>query len=435
MALVAVDGLRFAYSGGEPVLRDVSLHIEEGERVALLGPSGSGKSSLLRALAGLVPHFHGGTFSGRVVVAGRDTRETRPAELAGDVATVFQDPEDQIVMAQVANEVAFGLENFGSSPADIWASVDEALQLVGAGHLAERRTAELSGGELQRVALASALALKPRLLLLDEPTSQIDPAAADAFFDVVEQLHCTVVVSEQRPARPLAHVHRVLFMDLGRVVLDAPRDEAVAWLAQHRPLYLPHTPDLVCDVRSVSFSYGESRVLDRVSLAVARGEIVALTGPNGAGKTTLALIACGLLAPDQGEATHGSAAYLAQDPGRHVVTERVLDEVALGAGEARARAALAKVDLSDLAGRHPRDLSSGERERLALASVLALEPELLVLDEPTRGVDPERKEALARILRSEAPTRGTVVVTHDVPWAERVADRIITLDVREGIRA
>jgi energy-coupling factor transport system ATP-binding protein len=176
-------------------------------------------------------------------------------------------------------------------------------------------------------------------------------------------------------------------------------------------------------------------VLDDVSLTVGRGEIVALTGPNGAGKTTLALIACGLLAPDHGAVSHGRAAYLAQDPGRHVVTERVLDEVALAAGETRARAALTKVDLTELAGRHPRDLSSGERERLALAAVLALEPELLVLDEPTRGVDPERKEALARLLRSEAPTRGTVVVTHDLPWAERVADRIVTLDVREGIRA
>ena len=427
MALVAVDGLRFAYAGGEPVLRDVSLHIEEGERVALLGPSGSGKSSLLRALAGLVPHFHGGTFSGRVVVAGRDTRETRPAELAGDVATVFQDPEDQIVMAQVANEVAFGLENLGIAPADIWPSVDEALQLVGAGHLAERRTAELSGGELQRVALASALALKPRLLLLDEPTSQIDPAAADAFFDVVEQLDCTIVVSEQRPARPLAHVQRVLFMDRGTIVLDAPRDEAIAWLAEHRPLYLPHTPGLACDVRSVSFSYGESRVLDRVSLTVARGEIVALTGPNGAGKTTLALIACGLLAPDQGEVSHGPAAYLAQDPGRHVVTERVLDEVALGADEARARAALAKVDLTDVAGRHPRDLSSGERERLALASVLALEPELLVLDEPTRGVDPQRKAELAELLHADAGRRATLLVTHDEDFAHAVADRSIML--------
>ncbi|MGZ4335326.1 MAG: ABC transporter ATP-binding protein [Gaiellaceae bacterium] len=434
MALAVVDGLRFAYASGGPVLHDVALRIEDGEHLALLGPSGSGKSSLLRALAGLVPHFHGGTFAGTVVVAGRDTRETRPGELAGTVASVFQDPEDQIVMARVANEVVFGLENIGTEPDEIWPRVEAALALVGADHLAERPTAELSGGELQRVALASALALRPRLLLLDEPTSQLDPAAADAFFEIVERLPCAVVVSEQRPARPLAHVDRVLFMDEGRIVLDAPRDEAVAWLGEQRPLYLPHEPGFACRVHSVSFSYGDARVLDRVSLEVRRGEVVALTGPNGAGKTTLALIACGLLQPDAGEVEHARAAYLAQDPGRHVVTERVLDEVALGAGEERARPALAKLGLAAQADRHPRDLSSGERERLARAAVLALEPELLVLDEPTRGVDPERKVELARLLRAEAPTRGTVVVTHDLPWATEVADRVVELDVREGVR-
>ena len=432
MAVAVVEGLRFAYGGGGAVLEDVSLRIEPGERVALLGASGSGKSTLLRALAGLVPHFHGGTFAGSVVVAGRDTRETRPSALAGDVATVFQDPEDQIVMARVANEVSFGLENLGSEPGEIWPRVDEALALVGAAHLAERATAELSGGELQRVALASALALRPRLLLLDEPTSQLDPAAADAFFSVVERLPCAVVVSEQRPARPLAHADRVLFLDAGRVVLDAPRDAAVSWLADHRPLYLPHDPSFACRVRHVSFAYGETRVLDGVSLEVRRGEVVALTGPNGAGKTTLAQIACGLLDADSGAVEHGQAAYLAQDPGRHVVTERVLDEVALGAGEERARAWLAKLDLERHLERHPRDLSVGERERLALAAVLALEPELLVLDEPTRGVDPERKVELARLLRAEAPARGTLVVTHDLPWAAEVADRVVELQVREG---
>ena len=434
MALAAVDRLTFAYRPGEPVLREVSLTVAAGEHVALLGPSGSGKSSLLRALAGLVPHFHGGTFSGTVVVAGLDTRETRPGLLAGTVASVFQDPEDQIVMARVANDVSFGLENLGTEPAEIWARVDEALALVGAEHLSGRQTAELSGGELQRVALASALALRPQLLLLDEPTSQLDPAAADSFFEIVEGLSCAVVVSEQRPARPLAHVDRVLFMDGGRIVLDAPRDEALSWLAEHRPLYLPHRRELVCRVQDVSFSYGESLVLDRVSLEVRRGEILALTGPNGAGKTTLALIACGLMQPGTGVVEHGRAAYLAQDPGRHVVTERVLDEVAIGAGEERARVALDRLGLAGSIDRHPRDLSVGERERLALAAVIALEPELLVLDEPTRGVDPARKADLARLLRAEAPSRGTIVVTHDLPWAADVADRVVELDVREGVR-
>ena len=434
MALARVDSLTFSYTAG-PVLSDVSLTIEDGEHVVLLGPSGSGKSTLLRALAGLVPHFHGGTFAGSVVVGGLDTRTARPAELAGTVASVFQDPEDQIVMSKVANDVAFGLENTAVAPAEIWPRVEEALALVGAEHLSDRATGELSGGELQRVSLASALALRPKLLLLDEPTSQLDPEAAEAFFDLVEGLPCAVLVSEQRPARPLAHVDRVLFMDAGGIVLDAPRDDALAWLAQHRPLYLPHEPDRVCALRDVRFAYGDRIVLDGVSLDVRRGEIVALTGPNGVGKTTLAQIAAGLLDPGSGSATHARAAYLAQDPGRHLVTERVLDEVALGADAARARAAILQLGLGGYEERHPRDLSAGERERLALAAVLATSPDLLVLDEPTRGVDPERKAELARLLRSEAPQRGTLVVTHDLPWAAEVADRIVELDVREEVHA
>jgi energy-coupling factor transport system ATP-binding protein len=435
VALAHVDSLTFSYTGSGPVLDGVSLTIEEGEHIALLGPSGSGKSTLLRALAALVPHFHGGTFAGSVVVAGIDTRMARPAELAGTVASVFQDPEDQIVMSKVANEVAFGLENLGVDPAEIWPRVEEALALVGAEHLAERSTGELSGGELQRISLASALALKPRLLLLDEPTSQLDPEAAEAFFDLIEHLPCAVLVSEQRPARPLAHVARVLFMDAGRIVLDAPRDQALTWLAEQRPLYLAHVAEVVCSVRDVHFAYGDRAVLEHTSLEVRRGEVVALTGPNGVGKTTLAQIAAGLLEPDAGAVTRLRAAYLAQDPGRHLVTERVLDEVALGADVARAHATLARLGLAEHEQRHPRDLSSGERERLALAAVLATEPELLVLDEPTRGVDPERKAELARLLRAEAPGRGTLVVTHDLVWAAEVADRIVELNVREGVRA
>ena len=434
VALATVDNLRFSYVAGSPVLDGVSLEIAEREHIALLGPSGSGKSTLLRALAGLVPHFHGGVFAGRVVVDGADTRETEPTRLVGTVATVFQDPEDQAVMARVANEVAFGLENVGAEPAEIWPRVEEALTAVDAAHLAERPIAELSAGELQRVCLASALALRPKLLLLDEPTSQLDPETAEAFFDLVEELPCAVVVSEQRPARPLARADRVVFMDGGRIVLDAGRDEAVAWLAKNRPLYLPHAADLVCSVRGVSFAYGERAVLDDVSLEVRRGEIVALTGPNGAGKTTLAKIAAGLLAPDAGEATHERASFLTQDPGRHLVTERVLDEVALGADHARARSELERLGLASHVDRHPRDLSVGERERLLLAAVLATDPDLLVLDEPTRGVDPERKAELAALLRAEAPRRGTIVVTHDLPWALDVADRVVSLPAREGVR-
>ena len=187
-------------------------------------------------------------------------------------------------------------------------------------------------------------------------------------------------------------------------------------------------------MRDVRFSYGDRVVLDGVSLEVRRGEVVALTGPNGAGKTTLAKIAAGPARAGRGRGRRPRrAAYLAQDPGRHLVTERVLDEVALGADvDERARARSRSSGSPRSSERHPRDLSSGERERLALAAVLATEPELLVLDEPTRGVDPERKEELARLLRAEAPERGTLVVTHDLPWAAEVADRVVELAVREA---
>ncbi len=263
MALATVDGLSFAYPGAASALRDVSLTLQPGEVVALLGPSGSGKSTLLRALAGLVPHFHGGSFAGRVVVAGLDTRRVRPAALAGTVATVFQDPEDQVVMTIVANEVAFGLENLGVPPAEIWPRVERALDSVDALHLWGRKTVELSGGELQRVCLASALALEPTLLLLDEPTSQLDPDAAALFLAAVERLGATVVLSEHRVPRALELATRVLFVEGGRILLDAPCDRAVEWLATERPRWAKacvdstqaRSDDVVLSLRGVSFAY------------------------------------------------------------------------------------------------------------------------------------------------------------------------------------
>ena len=237
VALASVEGLTFSYPESPPALDDVSLRIDPGEIVLVLGASGSGKSTLVRALGGLVPWFHGGTFSGRVEIAGRDTRSTHPSALAGTVATVFQDPEDQVVLGQVEAEIAFGLENVGTRPDEILPRAHAALASVGASHLAGRRVAELSGGELQRICLASALALRPELLLLDEPTSQLDPDGAEAFLDHAFGSGAAVVISEQRPAAALRHADRVVFLDRGRIVLDAPRDDAVAWLDEHRPAW------------------------------------------------------------------------------------------------------------------------------------------------------------------------------------------------------
>jgi energy-coupling factor transport system ATP-binding protein len=436
VALVSVRELSFRYPGVPPALREVSLDIEAGEVVALLGPSGSGKSTLLRALAGLVPHFHGGRFSGRVEIDGHDTRRTRPSELAGTVATLFQDPEDQVVFTRVEPEVAFGLENVGTPPAEIPLRAARALESVGAGGLGDRRVGELSGGQLQRICLASVLALKPRLLLLDEPTSQLDPDGAATAIGLARASGAAVVMSEHRPDRVLEACDRVLFLEDGRLSENGVPD---AWLP--RDAVLPAgepagTP--VCRLDDVSFAY-DRPVLCGVGLTVGRGEIVALVGPNGSGKTTIGKLAAGLLEPQTGRVVHdGRACYLSQDPGRYLVCERADEEVALAVGGdlARARAALAQVGLESFAARHPRDLSSGERERLALAAVLVAEPELLVLDEPTRGVDPPRKDELVRLLRAQAAGRGTLVATTDLVFAGAVADRVVsTVPEREAVLA
>jgi energy-coupling factor transport system ATP-binding protein len=442
VALARAEHLTFSYPGSVVhALDDVCAEIGEGELVAVFGESGSGKSTLLRAFAGLVPHFHGGRFSGRVDVAGLDTRTVPPAELAGTVATVFQDPEQQVVLTEVAREVAFGLENLGTAPGQILGRVHEALAAVGVEYLASRAVAELSGGELQRVCLASALALRPRLLLLDEPTSQLDPEGAEAFLDLVAGLGVAVLITEQRPRRVLEHADRVLFLETGRLLLDAPAPAAERWLADNRPSWLglseseqkedERAGECLCRLHDVRFAYrAGAPVVDGADLELRRGEIVALAGPNGSGKTTVAKLAAGLLDEAAGEVErHGRAAMLLQDPSRYCVRERADEEVALGIRGDRRRAWpwLAAVGLAGLEARHPRDLSTGERERLALACVLAVEPDLLVLDEPTRGVDPVRKEALAALLHRDAASRATLVVTHDEEFARVVADRVVVL--------
>ncbi len=323
MAVATVQELSFSYeSSSRPALSDVSLTVAPGEVVVLAGRSGCGKTTLIRALAGLVPHFHGGRFTGRVSVGGQDTRQARPAELAGTVATLFQDPEDQIVFGRVLAEVSFGIENSGAPAAQIESLAHAALDEVGAGRLVEREIAELSGGELQRVCLASTLALRPALLLLDEPTSQLDVEGARSLIALVRRLArergTAIVLSEHRLAHAQDIADRVIRLDGGRVVYDGPPREANEVSAIRRKEGAPPPPgEILCRLDDVDFRYREEPpVLTAASLALRRGEIVALTGPNGSGKSTLGKLAAGLLEPDAGTVVRtGRASYLTQDPG------------------------------------------------------------------------------------------------------------------------
>jgi energy-coupling factor transport system ATP-binding protein len=485
--LVDIHGLSYRYpTAAEPSLRDVDVEIAPGELIVLAGRSGSGKTSLLRACCGLIPHYHGGEVSGRVEVAGLDAREHGPAELGGAVGFVAQDPETQVVSTTVRAELELPLEIRGEPPAARARGVEEVALALAMPHLLDRATDALSGGELQRVALAATLVLRPRLVLLDEPTSQLDPVAGDELIWLLRRLNeewgTAVILAEHRLERCLAAADRVLAMDAGRIVFDGAPEPFLEWALATDPalatpgarlfelaglhppprgvrrarqalaalgLEPPHSdaaapppakprvePTELPALRArdawveLDDGRGPRDVLRGLELTVERGERVALMGRNGAGKSTLLRTAAGLLRPVRGrvEATAGCA-LLPQAPADLLLRERVGDELP---GEEGSRA-LEAVGLAGKREADPRDLSGGERQRLALAIVTAGRveagpPGLICLDEPTRGMDRARKEELAAWLGELAGAgSAALVATHDVEFAASFADRVVLL--------
>jgi energy-coupling factor transport system ATP-binding protein len=494
--VVLVQDLSYRYPGApQDAVSEVSLSIAPGEFVVLAGPSAGGKSTLLRALCGLVPHFHGGEFGGRVVVGGLDTREHGPARLAAVAGTLLQDPETQTVLGTVRAELAFPLENRGLAASAVARGVEEVALALGVEALLERATHELSGGEVQRVALGAALAGRPQVVLLDEPTSQLDPVAGDELVWFLRRLNeewgTAVVLAEHRLERCLGAADRVLVLQDGRLACDAPPRGFLEWAAEHAPVLqtpgarlftragLNPPPAGVKDARATLRAHGllaeepaggaaaasgarpagpdgvsrrlrrtlarraagpapalevrdlwhELRggraVLRAVDLRVAPGERVALMGRNGAGKSTLLRHLAGLLRPTRGRVrAAGRVALLLQHPGDYALHERVGDEAPA--------AALAAVGLENHAARHPRDLSGGERQKLALAVVLgavdSAPPAVVCLDEPTRGMDRGAKGELAARLRAlSAAGSAVLVATHDAEFAAAFAGRVLLL--------
>ncbi|MEX2196842.1 MAG: ABC transporter ATP-binding protein [Thermoleophilaceae bacterium] len=476
-----LEAERFSYrypDAGRPALRELSLALEPGSFVVLAGESGCGKSTLLRAACGLVPHFHGGEASGELRVAGMSVREHGPSELAAVSGTLFQDPEAQVVMGGVRAEIALPLEHRGEPAGAVARGVEEAALALGVGHLLERRTDTLSGGELQRVALAAALAPRPRLLLLDEPSSQLDPVAGDELVGLLRRLNeewgTTVLIAEQRVERCLPAADRVLALADGRLVCDAAPDDFLAWAADAAPALATPAARLfsLAGLRPLPRSVKEARarlagagtapapgpasasalatrprrrapaalelrgvwheiedgpaVLRGVDLRLEAGELAVLMGRNGAGKSTLLCHARGLLEPTRGTVERaGDVALALQNPNDYLVHEHAADE----AGPA----GLARAGLAGRGAENPRDLSGGERQRLALEITLGERAWTVVcLDEPTRGMDRPHKHALTARLRELAAAGAAVLVaTHDTEFAAGLADRIVLMG--EGV--
>jgi len=449
-SVARLDRVCYRYPGAMALsLRGVSLAIEPGLTL-VAGSSGGGKSTLLRLLDGLVPQFHGGRVSGSAVVAGLDPLRTPIPRMATRVGLVFQDVETQSVYGSVEREVAFGLENLGVSRGEMHDRVDEALAELGIEELRERRLSTLSGGERQRVQLAAVLALRPQLVALDEPTSQLDPDGAAAVLAACLKAVAggrAVVVAEHRLATLLPGANRLLLVEGGRVTATDPggasRPEAShpaeSSLGARRLPWPRDAGDAAWELRDVAAGPARDAILEGVSLAGGAGEVVALAGPNGSGKTTLLRTLAGLLPALAGTVRRppGRTAYLPQNPGVLLHLPTVGAEVALtlkrtqGEGDESPDEMLAAFGLLDLADRYPRDLSSGERQRAALAATLAGSPTLVLLDEPTRGMDPAARQSLRAAVRG-LTARGSAVVlaTHDRDLIADLADR--TAELRDG---
>jgi energy-coupling factor transporter ATP-binding protein EcfA2 len=492
--VIELREVTYSYPGNElPVLKNLSLEVAEGEFLLVIGASGSGKSTLLRSFNGLVPHFYGGTFLGEIRVAGRDPLAEGPRGMSDAVGFVLQDPESQFVVDSVEDELAFAMENHNLQPSVMRKRVEEVLDQLNIAHLRHRKINTLSGGEKQRVAIGAVLTLQPDVLVLDEPTSQLDPQAAEEVLTTLQKLNSdlglTIVLSEHRLERVVQYADRVMYLPgqgesplLGpppEVLLQVDLVPPLIKLAKEinwRPLPLTikeglsfarhlsidpdqsrerslrdgmdqSTPEAIMNMRDLWFSYDGHEALTGLSLSIAPGEFVALMGRNGSGKTTLLKHMVGLLHPDRGrvelwgedirgrdvEDIARRVGYVPQNPGSVLFADTLRDELDFtrrshGLTTGDYEGLLRLLHLSEFADSYPRDLSGGERQRAAMAAILVADPDVILLDEPTRGLDYEQKQSLAQFLRAkQSEGKPVIISTHDVELVAQCADRVVIL--------
>jgi energy-coupling factor transport system ATP-binding protein len=525
MKSIVLESLSYTYPQAEKAaLSQLNLEIEEGEFVLLIGGSGSGKSTLLRVLKGLIPNFHGGKLSGDVRIEGVMANQLSQRDWASKIGLVFQNPEDQVVMSRVEDELAFGLENIGMDQLTMQRRLLEVSDALGLNELMEASTGTLSGGQLQKTAMASILVMQPRILLMDEPTSQLDPFAGEDILSLAKRLNedngMTIILAEQRLERCIHLADRVIYMENGKIVLNTENiQEALNYLAQNdcpaiHPLgkvfantKMKHTqipltvkegrrllrtlgvqnqlpkdqlikaqpptgekkgffkkkstikedmPSALC-VKNIHFEYPERpKLLCGVNFELKPATFNVLMGENGAGKSTLFKLIAGILKPTSGKVSWDNAinkgmemgkwrgmatatenkriGYLSQCPNDYLFSETVAAEIQFTLTQKglvmdeRVKGLLSHLGLEPFLQCHPRDLSAGERQRVALASVMASSPDLLLLDEPTRGLDYHAKASLGKYLLELTEEGVTVLmITHDVEFAAEYAEEVLLM--------
>jgi energy-coupling factor transport system ATP-binding protein len=477
----------------QTILEGLTFTIEEGEMVLVIGSTGTGKSSLLRLINGLVPHHTGGILAGDVTVDGISTQLVRPGELAHLIGIVGQNPSSGFVTDTVEEELVFSMESLNVAPDVMRKRVEEILDLLALAPLRNRAISTLSGGEQQRLAIGSALVMHPKILVLDEPTSALDPIAAEEVLSIIHRLvhdlSLTVVIAEHRLERvigfadriihiagdgqaqidlpenilknsdiapPIVHLSRALKLDqLGLSVRDVRRmTEDVRHKGKENPQVIKETTPTAIAVKGASISYASHLALKNVNVLVLEGEIVALMGRNGAGKSTLLQSIVGVKDLDRGEISifshppmslkgalrRTTVGYIPQEPSDLLYAQSVAQECEQadkdnGIASGTTFALLQELVPSVSPATHPRDLSEGQRLALALAVVLSAQPRALILDEPTRGLDYQSKSLLIEILKDfvAKPGRAVVIATHDVELVAELADRVIFLSEGEVV--
>ena len=462
--MIRIEALSVRY-GAHKALDGVSLAVAPGECVLVTGPSGCGKSTLARALNGLIPHTIPAETAGRVVVGGRDTASSSVAELATTVGLVFQNPATQLFNLTVDDEVAFGPRNLGLAEDEVAQRAESALAATGIEHLRGRSTRELSGGERQRLAIASVLAMGPRILVLDEPTASLDVRSTREMAATLRRLHSegvTMVIIEHRLGAVAHLAERTVILEGGQLVADGPTDEVLAqqpllrrlglrrpaeesldeWSRLLMPNGQPPGPPIV-ELKGVEAGYGRHTVLRGLDLTLYEGEFAALVGDNGAGKSTLARVLAGLVKPRRGEVRLGNGrrleagrdvGLLFQNPLDQLFCDSVGEEVSFGARNlgrydpAAVEAVMRATDLLPLRDRAVHSLSMGQQQRAALAAILASGPRLVILDEPTMGQDWGHLSAFMDFLLELNRAGCTILlITHDYKLVHRYARRILLL--------